>query len=92
MFIFRFIQPPALTGFFTGFSAFRLPAVALMVGIPRVRRKKCFTVQAFSFSDASDHRLLPPGRIMTSLEACEKKKIDGKKSRRKQEEIYLKME
>jgi hypothetical protein len=29
---------------------------------------------------------------MTSLEACEKKKIDGKKSRRKQEEIYLKME
>jgi len=90
IFIFRFAQPPALTGFFTGFSALRPAAVALMLGITRVRCKKYFTVPAFLFSGSSDHRPLPPGRIMTSWKASGKKKIDGKKSRRKQEEIYLK--
>jgi len=82
MFIFRFVQPPSLTVFFAGFSAFRLPAVVLVVGITRVRRKKCFTVPAFLFSDSSDHRPLPPGRIMTSWKASGKKKIDGKKTGR----------
>jgi hypothetical protein len=48
-------------------------------------------VFAFSFSGSSDHRPLPPGRIMTSWKINEKKKMDGKNNRRKQEEIYLKM-
>jgi hypothetical protein len=66
IFIFRLAQPPALTGFFAGFPALLPSAVALMVGIARVRREKCFAVFAFSFSGSSDHRPLPPGRIMTS--------------------------
>jgi len=64
--IFGLAQPLRLACLFAGFSTLRFGAVLLVIGVARIRSEKIFTVLAFTFSNAFNHRPLPPGRIMTT--------------------------
>jgi hypothetical protein len=79
IFVSDFVEPSFLTGCFAGFFAVRLGSVLLVISILGIWGEQLFTVFAFAFTITSDHRPIPPGRIMNAHKASWKKKLSGKK-------------
>jgi hypothetical protein len=72
-------EPSFLTGGFAGFFAVRLGTILLVISVFGLRGEQVIAVFAFAFTITSDHRPIPPGRIMNAHKASWKKKLSGKK-------------